>query len=316
MLFLSDRNVRKLLPGKGDTLTLIEDTFIALAEGVAEMPPRTTLASGGASRFIAFPARLTHLGVAGVKWFGIDHQPQAARKTAAAHILLSAEEGARPLALVDAAWITAWRTAMMSLYAAKRLAHPQASSIAFIACGEQARLHLDAFRSCFPLVHLRAWSRSGDTAGELVRNAEGSGLAAEVASSIAACVEGADIVIASSPAVTETRFSPGNLAPGAFVSLVDLGRSFVHEALATTDLVHVDDLSQAGALIARGDILPMGGATMLPLTKGAPVCPGTRPRIFLPTGLGAVDIALAHFIWRAAISTGTGFELGDEHGDD
>nr|CAD6596596.1 ornithine cyclodeaminase/mu-crystallin [Rhizobium sp. Khangiran2] len=274
------------------------------------MPPRTTLAKDGVSRFIAFPVRMSHLGVAGVKWFGIDHQPRSSLKRSVAHIILSSEEGAQPLALVEASWLTAWRTAVMSLYAAKLLAPPEAHRIAFIACGEQARLHLQAFQDSFPLTEVRLWSRSGNTAEELAQTAESLGLVADVAPSIVACVEGADIVIASSPAVCENRFSPDDLAPGAFVSLVDLGRSFLHEALTVSDLVHVDDLPQARALMARGDLVTMGKAKMLPLAEAAPPHAQTSLRIFLPTGLGAVDVALAHFLWRQALVNGIGYNFG------
>jgi ornithine cyclodeaminase/alanine dehydrogenase-like protein (mu-crystallin family) len=314
MRYLSDRDARSLMPDADGALAVIDATLSAMAEGAVEMPPRTTLASGGPSRFIAFPARLSRLGVAGVKWFGIDHSPQAARKSASAQILLTAEEGARPLALIDASWITAWRTALMSLHAARLLARPGASRIAFIACGEQARLHLDAFRLYFPLTHLCAWSRTERTADEFAGNARASGLVAEIAHSVPACVEGADIVIASSPAVTETRFLPGALTPGSFVSLIDLGRSFIYEALAPSDRIHVDDLPQARALIARGDIPSLGGAQLLPLAGGGPPGLTTLPQIFLPTGLGAVDIALGHCIWQAAKDSGIGLILEDENG--
>lgn len=312
MRYLSDRDVRRLMPDTGKSLELIEETLSALADCAVEMPPRTTLTSAGASRFIAFPARLPRLGVAGVKWFGIDHQSQATRKAASAQILLTAEEGAKPLGIIDAAWITAWRTALMSLHAARTLAHPRSSRIAFIACGEQARLHLELFRSCFPLTHLSAWSRT--TAGEFVGEAHALGLSAQVAPSIAACVKGAEIVIASCPALPPARFSSGDVNAAAFVSLVDLGRSFVCEALVPTDSVYVDDLSQARSLIARGDIAAMGEAELRPLGGSGLPDPGTAPRIFLPTGLGAIDIAFAYFIWRAAMETGVGLDLGDEHG--
>ncbi|CAD7037779.1 membrane protein [Pseudorhizobium endolithicum] len=309
MLYLSDQNVRDLLPDPSGLLAIIGDTLTALADGRVQMPPRTTLASENAARFIAFPVRMSHLGVAGVKWFGIDHQPESSTKTAAAHILLSSEKRATPLAVVEAGWITAWRTAMMSLYAAKLLAQPQARRIAFIACGEQARLHLDAFQTSFPLAEVRAWSRSGDTAKQFVKLAVESGLAAEAVSSARTCVEGADIIIASSPAAINTCFTPGDLAPGAFVSLVDLGRSFTHEALTIRDVVHVDDVPQARALMTRGDIATMGMARMLSITETAPSYPQTRPRIFLPTGLGAVDVALAHYLWREAVIKGRGHDL-------
>src|SRR5215470_14481946 len=52
--------------------------------------------------------------------------------------VLDGESGV-PLAVVDANWVTAVRTAGLSALAAKYLARPDAASIGFIGCGVQAR---------------------------------------------------------------------------------------------------------------------------------------------------------------------------------
>ena len=50
-----------------------------------------------------------------------------------------------PMAIMDGNWVTAIRTACASAVAARRMANPDSSVIAFIGCGVQAHSHLDAY---------------------------------------------------------------------------------------------------------------------------------------------------------------------------
>src|SRR6185436_12873794 len=58
-------------------------------------------------------------------------------------VLLDSDTGV-PLAMLDGNWITAVRTAGLSVVAAKRLARPDSSVAAFVGCGVQAHSHLRA----------------------------------------------------------------------------------------------------------------------------------------------------------------------------
>src|SRR5215475_1964271 len=74
-----------------------------------------------------------------------------------------------PLAVVDGNWVTAVRTAGLSAVAARRLARPDASTVAFIGCGVQARSHLHAFVALFPLKRIRAFGRGRENRDRLCR---------------------------------------------------------------------------------------------------------------------------------------------------
>jgi alanine dehydrogenase len=71
-------------------------------------------------------------------------------------VLFDASSGV-PLACMDSATITATRTAAASAVAARHLALPKASSVAFIGCGTQARAHFSALCLVRPITSVSAF---------------------------------------------------------------------------------------------------------------------------------------------------------------
>ncbi len=73
-------------------------------------------------------------------------------------LLFEAEHG-QPVALLDAAEITAIRTAAASGLATRLLARQEARDLALLGAGEQARSHLEAMLCVRPLRRIRVWAR-------------------------------------------------------------------------------------------------------------------------------------------------------------
>ena len=90
-------------------------------------------------------------------------------------VLLHDSETGHVLALMQAGWITAVRTAGLSGVAARRLANPQASSIAFVGAGQQARSHLQTFSDLFPIREIRIVGRGQANVDRLTAMAGGAG---------------------------------------------------------------------------------------------------------------------------------------------
>ena len=83
-------------------------------------------------------------------------------------VLFSAEHG-NPLAIMDAIEITAIRTAAASGVATKLLAREDASKLAILGAGVQARTHFDAMLEARSFESARIWNRSRDRAESLVK---------------------------------------------------------------------------------------------------------------------------------------------------
>jgi len=97
---------------------------------------------------------------------------------------------------LGAAWVTAVRTAALSAVAARKMADPASTSIAFIGCGVQASSHLAAFRAMFPLKKVFAVGRGRKNVDRFVAEARGLGYEAEARDAESAVRE-ADIVVSS-----------------------------------------------------------------------------------------------------------------------
>src|SRR5262249_41974701 len=137
--------------------------------------------------------------------------------------LLDSETGL-PLAVVDGNWVTARRTAGLSAVAAKRLARPDSTSIAFVGCGVEARSHLDAFCDIFPVRQIRAFGRGTANRDALCRIAATRGLEAHASETAKQAVEGADLVVTTVTLLPNvTPFLDARwLKAGAFATMTDL----------------------------------------------------------------------------------------------
>jgi len=150
------------------------------------------------------------------------------------------------IAVLDATWITAVRTAALSAVAARRMANPEARSVAFIGCGVQAHSHLAAFAEMFPLTEIRAYGRGAKNREKLCDTARSMGLRALATDDARAAIEGADLVVTS--VTLDHSITPfldaAWLKPGSFAAITDLSIPWDKDSLAGLDAVVVDDRQQ------------------------------------------------------------------------
>jgi ornithine cyclodeaminase/alanine dehydrogenase len=214
---------------------------------------------------------------------------------------------------MDGDWITGVRTAGLSAVAAKHLARKDAATIAFIGCGLQARTHLEAFSQMFPLSQVRAVGRGAASRDRLVAMAREKGLAVRDVPGPQEAIADADIVVTTVP--ESPGMAPfldlGWVAPGGFVTMVDLARSWIPASMACVDRVLVDDLEQERrmadplldpALIA-GDLVGLASG------KAAPRRSAQERLVFAFRGLALGDLALAALCYRKAVEQGVGQSL-------
>ena len=178
-------------------------------------------------------------------------------------ILLDSETGL-PVAVMDGNWITAIRTACASAIAAKRLANPNASCIAFIGCGVQANSHLKVFRDLFPIAEIRAFGRGSTNRDALCHAASAMGLKAIASDTAKGAVEDADIIVTSITinSSCDPFLDARWLKPGAFAAVTDLAIPWIPDSMSVFDRIIIDDLAQEAAMpepmidpnLVQGDI--------------------------------------------------------------
>jgi ornithine cyclodeaminase/alanine dehydrogenase-like protein (mu-crystallin family) len=200
----------------------VEAAFRALARGEAEQPLRTVIRlPDGESSFLAMPAALGSPRTLGAKLLTLF--PRNHGRGVPSHqgviVTFNPDDGSLS-AVVDAGSVTAIRTAAASAVATRALARSDASELAILGSGVQARTHVEAMLAVRPIRRVRAWSPNRERLEAFVAEVrDRHGVPAEAASSARVAVEGADLVctVTASPVpVLEGAW----VAPGVHVNAV------------------------------------------------------------------------------------------------
>ncbi len=316
---LRGEDVRRLLAMEA-CIDLMETTMIAVAEGRADIPLRSVTYAGPKGKLGNMPGYLASPECFGVKLVCLFPGNRAAGLSSHLGLVLLFEaEHGRPVAILDAAEITAIRTAAASGLATRLLARADAGDLAILGAGEQARGHLSAMLAVRPIRRVRVWSRTMASA-EAFAAAEGAprGVAIEPCETVRDAVAGADLICAVSNA--REPILPGDwVKPGCHVNAV--GSSIPSAAEVDTDLVVKSRLF----VDLRASTINEGGEYLTALAAGAitpdhilaeigEVASGAKPGRLSPTditlykslGIAAQDLASAHYLLARAQAEGVG----------
>lgn len=274
----------------------VRRAFEALSRGRAEQPLQSVMPLDAGGDVITYPAALHDAGVFSLKVS--PYLPRASGAVVTAWTLLVSTETGEPVLLVDAAGLTAARTAATTALAVELLARPDARRLLVVGRGPLARAHVRHVRAMRPFDRVELWSRSGppaDLAAEL---------GVEIAPDLGEAVAGADVVClctsAAGPVVDLAA-----VAGGALVTSISTNAPMAHEvdpaALGAVD-VYCDHapsaLASAGELRLAADAGTWSADDLagdLPglLAGTAPEPSGDRPVFFRSVGLGIEDAAVA-----------------------
>ena len=327
VLFLDGQAVAELLP-MAEAIEVMAETFMELGRGAAQQPLRSALWLPDRRGLLGtmpatLPPRGELGGVLAVKALTVfPRNWQRGEETHLGFVLLFEADAGRPRAILDAAALTAVRTAAVSAFATRLLARPDACDLALIGSGTQARTHLEALALVCTLCRVRVWSATPERAARFAeRERARTGLPIEAVASSEAAAAGADLICTVSAAeepVLQGRF----LVPGAHVNAVGActpkARELDSEAIRRAR-VFVDRLESAWA--EAGDLLipkALGeideGAVVGELGEVAlGTVPGRRSdteiTLFKSLGLGVEDAAAARHIEAKARALGRGLPL-------
>src|SRR5580704_19037316 len=154
---LGGGDIKALLP-MAACIELMRTTMIAISEGRARIPLRTVLPVSGGGLLGNMPGYLAEPECFGVKLLSLfPGNPAAGLSSHLGLVLLFEPEHGQPVALLDAAELTAIRTAAVSGLATQLLAREDAGDLAILGAGEQARSHLEAMQAVRPIRQVRVW---------------------------------------------------------------------------------------------------------------------------------------------------------------
>jgi alanine dehydrogenase len=305
-VWLSEEEVRAKLPMR-ELIELMAATLAGFSSGKVEQPVRSVIEVGPHAFFASMPSFIKTIPALGAKLVTVfgSNAGKGLPTHLATILLLDPTTGAL-LAVMDGRYITEARTAAVSAVSTRYLAREDASVLALIGTGVQARSHLDALPLVRNFNEIRCWSPTRANQERFV--AEHPNV--HLAETAREAVHGADVV-ALVTSSTEPVVQNGWVKPGAHVISVGACRPSQREIdprlLARARLI-VD--SRVAALKESGDVV-MGiaegrfAADHVKAELGEVVLASTKGRenqiqitVFKSLGLACEDVAAAEYVFR------------------
>jgi ornithine cyclodeaminase len=333
LLVLSGPEVHGLLR-PGECADAMRDALAARARGEVYQPLRMVIRPDGAFGLMALmpcylpgpaagpdaPGGPDPGGGYGLKAICIvPGNPARGLDTHQGVVLLSSPQTGEPLAIVNASAVTAIRTAAVSAVATALLARADATELAIIGTGVQARSHLLAISAARPLTRIRVAGRDEARSRRFADQMRAHTAVPVVAcGSAAEAVDGAGIVVTATSSA-EPVLRREWLAPGAHVNAV---------GACVPQARELDTATMAAAALfadSRESVLAESGDFRLAEAEGAigpehiraeigDVLTGDAPgragddevTVFESLGLAVEDLAAAALAYRKAGELGAG----------
>jgi ornithine cyclodeaminase/alanine dehydrogenase len=316
ILYLSHSDVVGVNLEMREIIDIVERVFREKAKGTVEMPPKPGIHPMADAFIHAMPAYVPALAGAAVKWVsGYPQNPEKGLPYITGLLILNAPETGIPLAVMDAVWITAVRTAAASAVAARYLALPSPETLAIIGCGVQGRSHTEAMSVEFPSISVvNAYDISLDNLDKYREEMTGIFPALDVRKCCSAreAVTDADIIVTAGPIkkTPEPGIEAGWVKPGAFASPVDFDTYWHRDALGEFAKIVTDDVPQFHYYRENGYFgsFPDIYADLAEIVSYAkPARETSQERIMsMHLGLAIEDAAVARRLYDAAVESGIG----------
>jgi ornithine cyclodeaminase len=204
-----------------EAIALVDKTMRILSSGGAVSPERWAMPVRDGARMGIMPGVSSQLGRFGIKVLSLF--PPSQRSNLPSHqgvMLMFDLATGQPLCIIEGNALTSLRTAAASAVATRALSKPDASRLAILGCGEQARLHVEAIAKVRPIRSVNLWNRTRARAEELAdRYVSQLGFDVRVVDSVRDAADGADI-ICTLTAAAEPVLRGQDLSPGQHLNIV------------------------------------------------------------------------------------------------
>ena len=312
MLILDELEIRRIVTAE-TARTAIEGAFRALHRGQATLPSVISVPFADPSGVAHIKAGHLHDdAVWTVKVSGdFDAGDGSPVRHSGLMLVISATDGTLVGVLADNGFLTELRTGAAGAIAADLLSRRDATTVAIVGAGSQARFQLEALRGVRSIDDVRVAARSPERAQVFVDEIADLGLAARLCGSVEEAVRGADIVITTTPS-TAPLVHADWLDAGTHVTAVGSDEPAKQEldpsVLGRAAVVAVDDRRQTasfgelhhaieGGVRTEDDVVTLGE-----LLEG--VAPGRASADDITvadlTGVGVQDAAIAALVVREA----------------
>ncbi len=323
MRIITHSQVRNLLPMR-DCINAVTEALSDLARGAGVQPLRSGFQLPNREGVMAWmPGALASGKPFGVKILSIfENAVEQGLDSHQGGVMIFDPNSGRPLALLEAGAVTAVRTAAVSAIATDSLALPDASILAILGSGIQARSHLEAMLAVRPVTEVRVWSRTPENArGFADEQSALHGLPVQVAPDVAKAVEGADVICtttgAREPIVEGQMLCEGmhlNVVGSSVPTCQEIDTSAVarssyftdrRESLANEAGEYINAVRE-GVMHAK-DPVPELGEVLTAAHPGRESA--SEITIFRSLGLAVEDLASAQLVFERAVERDVGVSV-------
>lgn len=322
MKILTEAELRRIVPLDLEAIDCVENAFHALATKAVAMPPILRLDipehRGEVDVKTAYVPGLDGFAIKISPGF-FDNPKIGLPSTNGLMVLFSTKTGLVQAVLLDNGYLTDVRTAAAGAVAAKHLSREDASVAAILGAGMQAKLQLEALSLVRPIREARIWAREVEKAEAVAAElAKKLGFPVRADASGRAAVDGADVVITTTPSETPILKADW-LQPGQHVTAMGSDAEHKNEiepAIVTGAGLYVaDSLKQTRRLGELHHAIEAGLVTEGALfTELGEIIAGRKPGRSGPeqitvadlTGTGIQDTAIATLAAARAAAAGAG----------
>ena len=255
MRTISHRNILALGQTAEAVFTALENAFRECTTGEIVWKPKATIVQPDGAFFVGT------LGCWKRRNLGIFHNimgvpatnvPVGTPHYASVQVLSDYNTGV-PLACIDGTFTSTMLPVGVTALVATRFANPQSKVVTFVGAGSQARANLASLRHFFPLEEVRIFTRTERSASAFAAEVESSGLTAKIYTQPEQALRHSDIIVSTVPSGPTLKpfLDPAWISEGAFVSAVDVGRSWM-AGFEKFDRLVTDDRAQAEVQYVEG----------------------------------------------------------------
>jgi ornithine cyclodeaminase/alanine dehydrogenase-like protein (mu-crystallin family) len=323
MLIITNNQVRELLPMR-DCMEVVGQALADLARGDGVQPLRSGFRLPDRCGMLAWmPGSLAGGKPFGVKILSIhDRAAEMGIDSHQGAVIIFDPENGRPLALAEAGAVTAVRTAAVSALATDRLARADATTLAILGAGAQARSHLEAMIEVRSISAVRVWNRTRANADRFATDAQATyGIPIEVAPDVSTAVAGADIVCtttaAREPVMLGEMLRPGMHVNGVGSSVpawseldvetVKRSKLFTDRRESLENEAHEYRLASERGAIANDHLQAELGQVLIGDHPGR--TSDDEITLFRSLGLAVEDLAAVELIFERALERGVGTDV-------
>jgi ornithine cyclodeaminase len=305
-----------------ECIELMADSLAALARGEVFQPLRTIARPPEAHGLLGLmPAyRSGEHGAFGLKAICVfPGNPAQGKDAHQGAVMLFSRETGELLALMNASEITAVRTAAVSAVATRLLAREDATHLAIIGAGVQARTHVTALACVRPIKHARVACRNIEHAQQLAVEMQPKfSFPIEPVRTNEEAVRGADLIVTATSSL-EPVINKDWISPGAHVNAIGTHSPNSREVdSGTMGVARIFVDRRESAINESGDyLLAAKEGAVTPesivaeigeLLIGAKAGRSSESEItlFKSLGLAIEDIACADYLYRKATANNVG----------